>query len=233
MPREKVLIIEDDDNLQEALRYRLEQDGYVVHSAIDGEEGLDLTREVEPDLIILDIMLPVLDGLEVCRIIRQETSAPIIILTAKGEEVDRVVGLELGADDYVVKPFSTRELLARIKAVRRRSRKGGDGLPVTDTATVLSAGDLEINLTSHTANLGDQALALKPKEFSLLALLMSGRNRVFTRDQILERIWGFDWVGDNRTVDVHVRRLREKIEADPSDPARIVTVRGVGYRFEG
>ena len=125
-------------------------------------------------------MLPVLDGLEVCRIIRQETSAPIIILTAKGEEVDRVVGLELGADDYVVKPFSTRELLARIKAVRRRSRKGGDGLPVTDTATVLSAGDLEINLTSHTANLGDQALALKPKEFSLLALLMSGRSRVFT-----------------------------------------------------
>ncbi|MDE2815109.1 MAG: response regulator, partial [Chloroflexota bacterium] len=124
MPREKVLIIEDDDNLQEALRYRLEQDGYVVHSAMDGEEGIDLAREVEPDLIILDIMLPVLDGLEVCRIIRQETAAPIIILTAKGEEVDRVVGLELGADDYVVKPFSTRELLARIKAVRRRSRKG-------------------------------------------------------------------------------------------------------------
>ena len=233
MPREKVLIIEDDDNLQEALRYRLEQDGYVVHSAMNGEEGLDLTRDVEPDLIILDIMLPVLDGLEVCRIIRQETAAPIIILTAKGEEVDRVVGLELGADDYVVKPFSTRELLARIKAVRRRSRKGGDGLPAVDTATVLSAGDLVVNVTNHTANLGDQKLALKPKEFSLLALLMSGRNRVFTRDQILEHIWGFDWVGDNRTVDVHVRRLREKIEADPSDPARIVTVRGVGYRFEG
>lgn len=233
MPREKVLIIEDDDNLQEALRYRLEQDGYVVHSAMDGEEGLNLTREVEPDLIILDIMLPVLDGLEVCRIIRQETAAPIIILTAKGEEVDRVVGLELGADDYVVKPFSTRELLARIKAVRRRSRKGGDGIPAVNTATVLSAGDLVVNITRHTAILGDQTLALKPKEFSLLALLMSGRNRVFTRDQILERIWGFDWVGDNRTVDVHVRRLREKIEADPSEPARIVTVRGVGYRFEG
>lgn len=233
MPREKVLIIEDDDNLQEALRYRLEQDGYVVHSAMDGEEGINLAREVEPDLIILDIMLPVLDGLEVCRIIRQETAAPVIILTAKGEEVDRVVGLELGADDYVVKPFSTRELLARIKAVRRRSRKDGDGLPAVDSATVLSAGDLVLNITRHTANLGDRKLALKPKEFSLLALLMSGRNRVFTRDQILERIWGFDWVGDNRTVDVHVRRLREKIEADPSDPARIVTVRGVGYRFEG
>ena len=233
MPREKVLIIEDDDNLQEALRYRLEQDGYTVHSAMDGEEGLDLAREVGPDLIILDIMLPILDGFEVCRIIRQEIAAPVIILTAKDEEVDRVVGLELGADDYVVKPFSTRELLARIKAVRRRSRSGGDGLPAMDTATVLSAGDLHVNLTKHTAELGDRELALKPKEFSLLALLMSSRNRVFTRDQILERIWGLDWVGDNRTVDVHVRRLREKIETDPSEPTRIVTVRGVGYRFEG
>ena len=233
MPRERVLIIEDDDNLQEALRYRLEQDGYVVHSAMDGEEGLNLAREVEPDLIILDIMLPVLDGLEVCRIMRQETTAPIIILTAKGEEVDRVVGLELGADDYVVKPFSTRELLARIRAVRRRTRSTGDGLPAADPATVLNAGDLQLNLSSHSASLGEKTLALKPKEFSLLALLMSSHNRVFTRDQILERIWGFDWVGDNRTVDVHVRRLREKVETDPSEPTRIVTVRGVGYRFEG
>lgn len=233
MPREKVLIIEDDDNLQEALRYRLEQDGYAVHSAMDGEEGLDLAREVEPDLIILDIMLPVLDGLEVCRIIRQETTAPIIILTARGEEVDRVVGLELGADDYVVKPFSTRELLARIKAVRRRARPGAAGRQAAGAATVLTAGDLHVNLASHAATLGEEKLALKPKEFSLLSLLMSNRNRVFTRDQILERIWGLDWVGDNRTVDVHVRRLREKIETDPSEPTRIVTVRGVGYRFEG
>ncbi len=233
MPKDKVLIIEDDDNLQEALRFSLEQDGYSVHSATDGEAGLDLAREVQPDLIILDIMLPVLDGLEVCRIIRQETAAPIIMLTAKGEEVDRVVGLELGADDYVVKPFSTRELLARMRAVRRRSRPGADGLPAAGAATVLTAGDLHVNLASHTATLGEQTLALKPKEFSLLALLMSGRNRVFTRNQILERIWGFDWVGDNRTVDVHVRRLREKIEADPSEPTRIKTVRGVGYRFEG
>ena len=232
MPRETVLIIEDDDNLQEALRYRLEQDGYAVHSAMDGEEGLDLARDVEPDLIILDIMMPVLDGLEVCRIIRQETTAAIIILTARGEEVDRVVGLELGADDYVVKPFSTRELLARIKAVRRRVRPGADGLPAAGAAA-LTAGDLHVNLVSHAATLGEEKLALKPKEFSLLSLLMSNRNRVFTRDQILERIWGLDWVGDNRTVDVHVRRLREKIETDPSEPTRIVTVRGVGYRFEG
>ena len=232
MPKDKVLIIEDDDNLQEALRFSLEQDGYKVHSAADGEAGLDLAREVTPDLIILDIMLPVLDGLEVCRIIRQETAAPIIMLTAKAEEVDRVVGLELGADDYVVKPFSTRELLARMRAVRRRTRPGNDGLPSSAPATVLNAGDLQVNLSSHSAKLGDRKLALKPKEFSLLALLMSGRNRVFTRDQILERIWGFDWVGDSRTVDVHVRRLREKIEADPSEPTRIVTVRGVGYRFE-
>ena len=233
MPRETVLIIEDDDNLQEALRYRLEQDGYTVRSARDGEEGLELAREAQPDLIILDIMLPVLDGFEVCRILRRETAAPIIVLTAKGEEVDRVVGLELGADDYVVKPFSTRELLARMRAVRRRAQAGGDALPAADTSTVLRADDLELNLTGHTAMLGERTLALKPKEFSLLALLMSGRKRVFTRDQILERIWGFDWVGDNRTVDVHVRRLREKIEVDPSKPTRIVTVRGVGYRFEG
>ncbi len=233
MPREKVLIIEDDDNLQEALRYRLEQDGYEVHSAMDGEQGLDLAREAQPDLIVLDIMMPVLDGFEVCRILRQETAVPIIILTAKGEEVDRVVGLELGADDYVVKPFHTRELLARIRAVRRRSRPGDNALPIGEAVDVLNAGDLQLNLTRHSATLGECALALKPKEFSLLALLMSGRNRVFTRDQILERIWGFDWVGDNRTVDVHVRRLREKIEADPSEPTRIVTVRGVGYRFEG
>ena len=233
MPREKVLIIEDDDNLQEALRFRLEQDGYEVHSAMDGAEGLDLAREAQPDLIVLDIMLPVLDGWEVCRILRKETTVPIIILTAKGEEVDRVVGLELGADDYVVKPFHTRELLARIRAVRRRSRPGDSALPMGEATTVLSAGDLQLNLTSHSAALGECALPLKPKEFSLLALLMSNRNRVFTRDQILERIWGFDWVGDNRTVDVHVRRLREKIEADPSEPTRIVTVRGVGYRFEG
>ena len=232
LPRETVLIIEDDDNLQEALRYRLEQDGYAVHSARDGEEGLELAREARPDLIILDIMLPVLDGLEVCRILRQETAAPIIMLTAKGEEVDRVVGLELGADDYVVKPFSTRELLARMRAVRRRAGPGGRELPQDAAAAVLRAGDLELNLGSHTATLGDRALALKPKEFSLLALLMSSRNRAFTRDQILERIWGFDWVGDSRTVDVHVRRLREKIEAEPSEPTRIVTVRGVGYRFE-
>jgi DNA-binding response OmpR family regulator len=233
LAREKVLIIEDDDNLQEALRYRLEQDGYVVHSATDGEEGLDLAREKHPDLIILDIMLPVLDGLEVCRILRQETATPIIMLTAKAEEVDRVVGLELGADDYVVKPFNTRELLARIRAVRRRTRAVGDGLPGAETADLLSDGDLQVNLSSHSAMLGDRTLALKPKEFSLLVLLMSNRNRAFTRDQILERIWGFDWVGENRTVDVHVRRLREKIEVDPSEPTRIVTVRGVGYRFEG
>lgn len=233
MPRDKVLIIEDDDNLQEALRYRLEQDGYKVHSARDGEEGLELARETRPDIIILDIMLPVLDGLEVCRILRQETAVPVIMLTAKGEEVDRVVGLELGADDYVVKPFSTRELLARMRAVRRRARPGGDAASQADAAAVLRAGDLRVNQTSHTATLGDRTLALKPKEFSLLALLMSNPGRVFTRDRILERIWGFDWVGDSRTVDVHVRRLREKIEADPSEPARIVTVRGVGYRFEG
>jgi DNA-binding response OmpR family regulator len=232
LSRQTILVVEDEENLLEALKYNLEKEGYSVLTAEDGEKGLQTARQANPDLIILDIMLPKLDGLEVCRILRRETAAPILILTAKAEEVDRVVGLEMGADDYVTKPFSMRELLARVKALLRRSRP----MPETSSGAggqVLGAENLQVNLASHTATLNGEPLDLKPREYDLLALLMASKGRAYTREQLLERLWGQDWVGDTRTVDVHVRWLREKIEANPSNPRRIVTIRGVGYRFEG
>ena len=231
MSERRVLIVEDEENLLEALKYNLEKEGYAVFTAIDGEIGLEIAREATPDLIILDVMLPKLDGFEVCRILRQETNIPILMLTAKGEEVDRVVGLELGADDYVIKPFSMRELLARVRAMLRRSRMALETSSHL-SGELLKAGDIEVDLASHTARLGGAPLELKPREFDLLALLVANRRRAFTRDQILERLWGHDYIGDTRTVDVHIRWLREKIEANPSSPKRIITIRGVGYRFE-
>ena len=226
-----VLIVEDEENLLEALRYNLEHEGYQVRTASDGERGLELARKGPVDLVILDIMLPRLDGLEICRILRRETTVPILILTAKGEEVDRVVGLELGADDYVTKPFSMRELLARVRAMLRRADLVKDGAFGTPPAERVQAGDLVVDLAGHTATLRGAPLELRPREFELLALLMSNRGRALTRDQILERLWGHDYVGDTRTVDVHVRWIREKIEPEPSSPKRIITIRGVGYRF--
>ncbi len=224
-----VLVVEDEENLLAALRYNLEHDGHSVLTAADGAKGLETARAVSPDLIILDVMLPGLDGLEVCRILRRESDAPILMLTAKGEEIDRVVGLELGADDYVAKPFSMRELMARVRALMRRPRSRTAG-PRGET---LQAGPLMLDTEAHSARLGGEELRLKPREFDLLALFMRNPGRAFTRDQILERLWGHDYIGDVRTVDVHVRWLREKIEAEPSAPARIITIRGVGYRFEG
>ncbi len=232
MPNQKVLVVEDEENLVEALRYNLEREGYAVLTAMDGEKGLELARGSNPDLIILDVMLPRLDGFEVCRILRRDVNTPILMLTAKGEEVDRIVRLELGADDYVTKPFSMRELLARVRAMLRRSRMTSETLFSTGVESY-TAGDLEVDLSSHTARLGSVTLDLKPREFDLLTLLVSNRGRAITRDQILERLWGYDYIGDTRTVDVHVRWLREKIEAEPGSPKRIITIRGVGYRFEG
>ena len=227
-----VLVIEDEENLQEALKYNLEREGYDVLTASDGERGLGLARERQPDLVILDIMLPQLDGLEVCRILRRERDTPIIMLTAKGEEVDRVVGLELGADDYITKPFSMRELLARLRTVLRRTRNHPrDDSPPSHE--VFTSGDLEVNLASHTVSLGGVEVDMKPREFDLLALLVANKGRAFTRDQILERLWGQDYIGDTRTVDVHIRWIRQKIETGPGSPNRIVTIRGVGYRFQG
>ena len=233
MPDQSVLVIEDEENLVEALRFNLEREGYQVHTAQDGEQGLDAARQVSPDLIILDIMLPALDGLEICRILRRESDVPILILTAKGEEIDRVVGLELGADDYVTKPFSMRELLARARGMLRRSRVASEASSGPRLRQLLKVGDLEIDLDSHIARLKGEPLNLKPREFDLLALLVANKGRAFTRDQILERVWGHDYVGESRTVDVHIRWLREKVQSYPNSPQGIITIRGVGYRFEG
>ena len=234
MPQ-SILIVEDEENLVGAIKYNLAREGYQTHVAGDGELGVELARQLQPDLIVLDIMLPKLDGLEVCRILRRDMDTPILMLTARGEEIDRVVGLELGADDYLVKPFSMRELMARVRAMlRRRSapQRSAEVVPAAPTPAS-RAGDLEINRENHTATLAGKTLDLKPREFDLLELLVANQGRAFTRDQILERVWGQDWVGDSRTVDVHIRWLREKIEAEPGSPKRIITIRGVGYRFLG
>lgn len=224
-----VLVVEDDSNLLEALRYNLDRERYHVVTAQDGEEALSLAGSVLPDLFILDIMLPSIDGLEVCRLLRRRTTAPILILTAKDEEIDKVVGLEIGADDYMTKPFSMRELLARVKALLRRttSKQGTRDI----VASTVSAGDLTIDLDGHQVFLNDLEVELKPKEYDLLVLLITNPGRAFTRDQLLEKVWGYDFGGDSRTVDVHVRWLRKKIEPDPSSPRRIITIRGTGYRF--
>ena len=228
-----VLVIEDEENILEALRYNLEREGYVVYTASDGEDGLNLARSSQPDLVILDVMLPKMDGFEICRILRREMDVPIIMLTARGEEIDRIVGLELGADDYVTKPFSMREFMVRVRNMLRRVKLSSQaqlGLPDGD---VLVAGDLEMDFASHIVRRDGTTVDMKPREYDLLALLVKNSGRVFSRDQLLQQLWSQDYYGDSRTVDVHVRWLREKIEKNPSKPERIVTVRGVGYRFDG
>ncbi|MSQ26812.1 MAG: response regulator transcription factor [Dehalococcoidia bacterium] len=233
MSDKSILIAEDEEGLAATLHYRLTQEGYRATIATDGQQALELARSMRPDLLLLDLMLPVMDGLEVCRILRKESSFPILILTAKGDEVDKVVGLELGADDYVTKPFSMRELLARVKALLRRSLLTGPAPEGNEAPrNVLTAGGLQLDLTAHRAWREGRAVDLKPREFDLLAFLMQNRNRAFTRDHLLDRVWGYDIPIDGRTVDVHVRWLREKIEEDASKPRLLVTVRGVGYRFE-
>ena len=227
-----ILIVEDEPNLLAALQYTLTQEGYTALTATDGEAGLRMASRVSPDLVILDVMLPGLDGFEICRILRRESGVPILMLTARGEEVDRVVGLELGADDYVTKPFSMRELLARVRNLLRRTSSHHTS-DFAGRSEIIRSEDLTIDQISHSVTLGDKTIEMKPREFSLLALLASNKGRAFTRNQILERLWGHDYIGDSRTVDVHVRWLREKIELDPSKPRRIVTIRGLGYRFDG
>lgn len=226
----KVLIVEDEETLARTLAEKLRGDGYSVVTAGDGEEGLDKVREDRPDLIVLDIMLPKLDGLSLCRIIRRDTSTahiPIIMLTARGTEVDKIVGLESGADDYVVKPLALGEFLARVRAVMRRA----PGHPALQDEMV--SNDLRLSMTGRQLYKHDQVIKLSNKEFDLLAELMRNKGVVLSRDLILTKVWDYDYFGDKRTVDVHIRWLREKIEDDASNPKRIVTVRGVGYRFEG
>lgn len=231
MPDTTVLIVEDEENILEAVRYNLIRDGYRVLTATDGEEGLEIARQAAPDLVLLDIMLPKLNGLEVCKLLKADLLVPIIMLTARSEEADRVIGLELGADDYIVKPFGMRELMARVKALLRRTRSSAKvANPVTSDH--LSIGAIDLNLRSHSANVTGVPIKLTRREFALLSLLMSNVGRVFTRNQILERLWGHDYFGDTRTVDVHIRWLRQKIEFDPSKPKHFVTIRGIGYRFD-
>jgi two-component system, OmpR family, response regulator len=230
MVNDKVLVVEDDPNLLAALRYNLQKESYLVLTAADGEQALMVARREKPGLVILDVMLPKLSGFEVCRILRKETTVPIIILTAKADETDKVVGLEIGADDYVTKPFSTRELMARVRALLRRSQMSEAPVPETP---VLTAGDLEIDAAHHRALLAGRVLELTAKEFDLLTFLTRNKSLVFSREQLLEKVWGYDFAGETRTVDVHIRWLRQKIEPDAGNPRYIITIRGVGYKLEG
>lgn len=233
---EKILVVEDEVSLQETLAYNLKRQGYTVETAGDGNAALEIARRERPNLIVLDIMLPGMDGFEVCRILRQEMNTPVLMLTARDDEIDRVVGLEVGADDYMTKPFSMRELIARVKAMLRRVRlirqeMGGE--VAAAPTQILTFSDLAIDIIRREVRLKDQVVAFKPKEYELLVFLANHRGQVLSRETVLEKVWGWDYIGDSRTVDVHIRWLREKIEADPANPQRIITVRGAGYRFEG
>jgi DNA-binding response OmpR family regulator len=228
---DKVLIVEDDANLLETLQYNLRKEGFQVITATDGEQAVSTARREKPDLIILDIMLPKMSGFEVCRILRKEMTVPILMLTAKAEETDKIVGLEIGADDYMTKPFSMKELLARVRAMLRRSQMAG--LPPAGVPAVIKTGDLEVDIARHKALLSGTLLELSPKEFDLLAFLARNKGLVFSREQLLEKVWGYDFSGDTRTVDVHIRWLRQKIEAAPGNPRYLMTVRGTGYKLEG
>ena len=232
---QKILVIEDDATLREALAYNLARQGYAIDTADNGLTGLDLARRINPDLILLDLMLPGMDGFDVCRIVRQELSTPIIILTARDDEIDRVLGLEIGADDYLTKPFSMRELMARVKANLRRVKldQGETEAQADDKTKGVRYGNLELDFLRREVRIDGEPIAMKPKEYELLAFLVKSKGHMLSRDFILERVWGWEFRGGSRTVDVHIRWLREKIEADPAKPSRIVTVRGAGYRFEG
>lgn len=240
----KILAVEDDNTLLEMLKYNLERQGYEVVTAVNGRQALELARQHSPNLVLLDVMLPGMDGFEVCRILRKETIVPILMLTARTEEIDKVVGLEMGADDYLTKPFSMRELLARVKALLRRVElvreevtANMDATAATEeaisTGNTLTFDNLVIDQNRREVRLNNEAIRLKPKEFELLTFLARHQGIALSRDLILERVWGWSYDGNSRTVDVHVRWLREKIEPDPQNPRRIVTVRGIGYRFDG
>jgi two-component system, OmpR family, response regulator RegX3 len=222
----RILVIEDEESFSDALSYLLRREGYDVEVAASGPEALGQFDRTGADLVLLDLMLPGLSGTEVCRSIRQKSAVPIIILTARDAEVDKVVGLELGADDYVTKPFSSRELVARIRAVLRRGAE-----PEDLAASVVAAGPVRVDVERHIVTVDGQPVTLPLKEFDLLELLLRNADRVLTRGQLIDRVWGSDYVGDTKTLDVHVKRLRAKIEADPANPKHLVTVRGLGYKF--
>ncbi len=221
----KILLVDDEPLFVKGLKHSLEQEGYSVVCAYDGEEGLEYLKKGGIDLIILDVMLPKKDGFTVCREIRTYSNVPIIMLTAKGEDVDKIVGIEIGADDYLTKPFNTRELLARIKALFRRTRMSYD----RSKKDILDLGELKLDLNSRRALLKDKEVDLTTKEFDILYILAKSPGRIYSRENLLELIWGYDFYGDERTVDVHIRRIREKLEGDPSHPYWVLTKWGVGY----
>ena len=223
-------MVEDDRNLLETIKYNLVKEGYEALVAVDGAEALEIARNEKPDLIILDIMLPKIDGFEVCRILRREMNVPIIMLTARTDETDRIMGLDTGADDYMTKPFSIRELLARIRALLRRAGMAEAKLP--ENAAIIKIGDITIDLNRHRVISKGQTLELTAKEYDLLVFLAQNESYVFSREQLLEKVWGYDFAGDTRTVDVHIRWLRQKIEDDPANPMHLLTVRGTGYKME-
>jgi two-component system alkaline phosphatase synthesis response regulator PhoP len=228
MSKEKILIVDDEPHILELVRFNLEAGGFKVIEAPDGQKAIELAQTENPDLILLDLMLPGTDGLEVCRILRQQKATreiPIIMLTAKSEEIDKVLGLEIGADDYITKPFSPRELTARVKAVLRRSASS------EKTENNIKIGNLVIDIEKHEVLVDGEKQEFTPKEFDLLKLLASNPGKVFSREYLLENIWGYDYLGDTRTVDVHIRHLRQKVEKESDRPVYIETVRGIGYKF--
>jgi len=225
----RILVVEDEQSLREPLVYLLEKEGYEVVEAADGTSAVSAFTEKGADLILLDLMLPGINGNEVCRIIRQTSNVPIIMLTAKDSEIDKVVGLEIGADDYVTKPYSTRELLARMKAVMRRQAEPSK---VVVAEGILEAGSVRMDVERHIVTVNETKVSMPLKEFELLELLLENVNRVLTRGQIIDRVWGSNYFGDTKTLDVHIKRIRSKIEEDPARPVHILTVRGLGYKFE-
>jgi len=223
----RIMVVEDEESFSEALSFMLRREGYEVEVATDGNAAVDRFERAGADLILLDLMLPGLSGLEVCRIVRQKSQVPIIMLTAKDGEIDKVVGLEIGADDYVTKPFSSRELLARVRSVLRRHGEAEELI-----ATTVEAGPVRMDVDRHVVTVRGTVITMPLKEFDLLELLMRNAGRVLTRSQLIDRVWGADYVGDTKTLDVHVKRLRAKIEEDPANPVHLVTVRGLGYKYE-
>lgn len=223
----RILIVEDEESLADSVRYNLEREGYAVTVAEDGRRALERFRAEAPSLVILDLMLPEVSGLDVCRAIRAESDVPIIMVTAKDSEADKVTGLELGADDYVTKPFSVRELVSRVRAHLRRSRMSTGGV----REDVLDGGPVEMDVVRHEVRVHGEAVSLPPKEFDLLEAFLRRKSRLLTRDFLIEEVWGTDYFGDTKTLDVHVKRLRKKIEDDPHNPSHLVTVRGLGYKF--
>ena len=231
MAEATVLVVEDEESFVDALMVSLRREGFLVHVARDGVEALRMFDEVDPDLLLLDVMLPKLSGIDVCRQIRKRSQVPIIMVTAKSEEIDAVVGLEVGADDYVTKPYRFRELVARMRAALRRAPVL-DGVAGATNDGVLAVGDVALDPDRHEITIRGEPVAMPLKEFELLTLLLENAGRVLTRDTLISRVWGYDYVGDTKTLDVHIKRLRRKIELDPSDPQLIVTIRGLGYKYQ-